>query len=393
MYNAYIQRITETETFLVNAYKGGVILSILIILLLKNKYHKIIKLFFTLVIFYFISLAYWSVSGYLTNISSEIKDGIKRFYPYMILLFLLSNRKYIKSETVINCLILYGCLFVGSLIYGVFTGSALQYYKGRGISITGLVLSGNDFGLTMLMTNCMVCYMYLHTAQKRYAVVNIALTVMTILIGTVAGVLGSLSIMICFVGNGLFIKHYKKLIKPWQRVYTTVLLFLAVPMLIFTIYVIISYSEYSQNKFALTRLLSGGARNWLKEAAIENLMNYSFTDFIFGIGADNCVHQIGSILGWTEIRPIEIDHYALISYFGILFGGSLIILPLIFTGQLIHCYFKLKTSFYFWASFAMLFFIIHGFSAGHAYTSVLAMQTGAAIYFCYYKQKYDLEYK
>jgi hypothetical protein len=119
---------------------------------------------------------------------------------------------------------------------------------------------------------------------------------------------------------------------------------------------------------------------------------FKATDFIFGVSVTNMYHRMGDILGWTDAKPIELDHYTMISCYGVILGGMLLFLPIYFTFRLIRNYFKYKSLFYFWLSLAMIFFVVHGFMAGHAFGSILVLQFASVLYFCYYKRQKSLPF-
>jgi len=385
MFNAYVKRVAGTTSPIINVYRGSVIVLLVWYFLMRAKYHRIIYLFFTLLFLYVVSFAYWILRGYPTSIVAELKLGLSWFfYPHLVMLFLLSSMKYLEMEKLINYIIAYACLFALSFVFSFLTGNALQYYGGRAFSFSGLIISGNDFALMMLMTNCMTCYLYFTTAKARYAVVNLVIAAMTILIGSVAGIFGSAVIMVLLVTNKLFVRNYRKLTRRWQRAYAGCLFAIGIPILIFVINFLITFSEFTRNKFSFERLSSGGARRWLKNAAIENLRSFTPLDWLFGTGADSMERRIGKLIG-TSVHSVEIDHYDEISAYGILFGGLCWLLPLLFTCLLITKYIRYKSEFYFWSSLAMGLFVVHGFFAGHASISILALQAAAVIFYCHCK--------
>jgi hypothetical protein len=355
--------------------------------MVRPKYHKIIYLFLALCALYAVSFCYWIIRDYPASAADEIKFGLSWFfYPHLILLFLLSNLKHISLDSIINYILGYACVFALSFAVSFLTGNAMQYYRGLAFSFSGLIISGNDFALMMLMANCMACYMYFRTGNGRYAVINIIITAMTMLIGSTAGVFGSAFIMICFTMNRCFVKNFNRLTRQWQRIYSGFLFVIGIPILVFVIRFIVTFSEFSKNKFSFKLLASGHARNWLKEAAVKNLQTYSITDWIFGTGADNMERRIGRLTG-TGIHNIEIDHYDEISAYGLLFGGICWFLPLLFTICLVRNYIKHRSEFYFWSALAMTLFVVHGFFAGHASISILALQAAAILFFAFVKRQ------
>jgi hypothetical protein len=221
---------------------------------------------------------------------------------------------------------------------------------------------------------------------------NLLISLMTVMIGSVAGIFGTIVIMGCFICNRFFIKNYRKLTLKWQRIYQGLLLLTSIPLLVIVIKYIILFSDFTREKYSFSRLLSGGARNWLKEAADEMLGAFKATDFIFGVSVTNMYHRMGDILGWIDAKPIELDHYTMISCYGVILGGMLLLLPMYFTFGLLRNYFKYKSLFYFWLSLAMIFFVVHGFMAGHAFGSILVLQFVSVLYFCYYKRQKNLTF-
>jgi hypothetical protein len=383
MINAWVQRVAKSETLLVNAYKGGAILLMLCYLLHLRRVNKFIYMFLALLFLYFLCFSYWAACGYFDRFTGELSFGLKIIiYPYLLVLFILSARKYIKPETLVNYVIIYACLFPFSFAANLFTDKGFGYYSGNALSFAGLVLSGNDWGVAMLITNCLACYMFYHTSKKRYALASLVITVMTMLLGSVAGVLGSAAIIFCFVLHAFFVQKLK--LRIWQKLYIAALLVAGIPAVIGAVYFIITFSQFTADKFNAARILSGGARNWLETAARKNLKTYSIADFIFGRGVENVWAAVGSIAGLRAPHSIEIDQYEMISNFGVVLGSLLLLLPVLFTLKLLLRYFRKRTSFYFWSSLAMLFLVIHGFTAGHAFVSILVLQTAAVVYFYWY---------
>jgi hypothetical protein len=251
-----------------------------------------------------------------------------------------------------------------------------------GFSRVGFFGPGNDLGLMLLMINCLVCYMFLHTSKIRYAVANIVITAVTILIGTVAGIFGSMFIIVCLLLSKYFIKNYNRITKKWQRVYFASIFFIFVPVIIKLIDFIIHYDTYSIRKFSLERLVSGEARNGLKYAVQSYMNTYNIFDYVFGKGISNVWYNVAIILNLNkESRAIELDQYELLSSYGVLFGGILLLCPILLAVYFIKKYIKYQTLFYFWSSIAMALFVFHGFNAGHAYTSVMAMLVVTVFFF------------
>jgi hypothetical protein len=381
MYNAYVQHLAGGETVLQNLYKGGLFALLLLLLAAREKIDKRVCLVFALLAFYLLSMFYWRFAG--GRISGELAGAVKTFYPYVALVFLLSGKKYFSHEKVINCALLYAAIYIVSLPASILLGFGRASYRGKAFGIVGLVPGANEFGLMMLMTNCLSCYMFFHAAKARYAVLSLLVSAMTVLLGTVTGVIGSFGVLFCLALSRIFIKT--KGLRRWQKNYLNLLALLFLPLAGFAIYGIIQFSDFSREKFSAARLLAGGARDWLKTAAFKNFKSFTPADFIFGKGKFAFQARNAEILGFSDPRTIEIDQYDIIGAYGFLFGGLLLLTPVFFFVKIFRQYLKGRKPFYYWASIALALFLIHGFTAGHAFSVITTMQMVMVIIFCHYR--------
>ena len=388
MYNGYIQMIRGTETIFPSLYKGIGIIIMLLYLLNKNKSSRIIYLLITIITLFIISLTYWTVKGYLISLGNELNFIIRIFYPYIVLLFLFSNRKYLNQHQLINYVLIYAAMVAVIMVLTPFTGIGVRSY-GRngnfGFGYQGLFIAGNDMGLTLLMCNCFSCYMFLHTCHVKYAVLNILITVGSILFASVAGTFGSVCIIACLLLSKLLIKNYRKITMRWQRIYITMLILIGIPILYQAVNFIITYDSFMSNKYSIENLLVKGARNELKQAGIEILSTYSSLDLLFGKGRSYVSYYIPIIMKRNK-TGFEVDQYDFLSNYGIILGGFFLLLPILLAICFIKKYFRFRTPFYFWGALAMSLFVFHGFNAGHAFGSILPMQMAALFYFCYYQE-------
>ena len=160
MYNGYIQMIRGTETILPVLYKGIGIIIMLLYLLNKNKSSRIIYLLITIITLFIISLTYWTINGYLISLKNELNFIIRIFYPYIILLFLFSNRKYLNQHQLINYVLIYAAIVASIMVLTPFTSIGVRSY-GRngnyGFGYQGLFIGGNDMGLSLLMCKEVCC--------------------------------------------------------------------------------------------------------------------------------------------------------------------------------------------------------------------------------------------
>jgi hypothetical protein len=371
LYNGYVQGVKNTTTTLQFIYKGIVMAIAIPYLSINSKYSKIICM---LMVFALISLMYWVICGYSTDVQIIMLNLTKIFYPYLILLFIMHNKVYIEQKQLINYVIVYGVIAALSILITMYFGVAVHKYSGDySFGVKGFFKAGNDIGLIMLMCNCLSCYMFIKTSQVYYLFANLLLTVGGIMLGTVTGVFGSTFILGMLVFNGLMFGKNRKMLKLWQKIYFTLLLILSVPVLYHVIQFIIFIDDYNIDKFSLDRLLSGGARDWLRDMGIKILKSNNIGDWMFGTGYPSI---------------IELDQYDMLIPYGLLLGGLLLLIPVIIAIIFVRNYIKYKTSLYFWFSTIMILFLLHGFSAGHAYTNIYAMSIVGVLYFCHIKVNY-----
>jgi hypothetical protein len=343
-----------------------------------------------------ISLTYWTVKGYLISLGDELNFILRIFYSYIILLFLFSNRKYLNQHQVINYVLIYAAIVASVMVLTPFTGIGVKSYgrnENYGFGYQGLFIAGNDMGLSLLMCNCFSCYMFLHTCHVKYAVLNILITVGSILFASVAGVFGSACIIICLVVNKLLIKNYKKITMRWQRIYIAILILIGIPILYQGVNFIITYDSFMSNKYSIENLLVKGARSGLKKAGSKNLITYSSLDLLFGKGHSYVSYYMRIIMKRNKFVTFEVDQYDFLSFYGIIFGGLFLLLPILLTICFIKKYFRFRTPFYFWGSLAMSLFVFHGFNAGHAFGSILPMQIVSLFCFCYYQENINRKYE
>ena len=81
-----------------------------------------------------------------------------------------------------------------SLIHILGVSSYGEIDSTYGFGTKGFFTAGNDIGLVLLLTNCLLCYLYLSTQETKYLLKIIVVTVATIMLGTMAGIGGSIII-------------------------------------------------------------------------------------------------------------------------------------------------------------------------------------------------------
>lgn len=382
LYNGYIQRVEEGETFLQYLYKGVVFLISVPFLLSKGKYMRFVLL---LLLISLLSLSFWLINAYIYSLKSEIITLSKVFYGYFVLLFFVGNKKYIDKDKLINYVIIYGVFAALSILISYLAGFSLyKYGEDYSFGVQGLFIAGNDLGVALLICNCMSCYMLITTKKLIYILANILISFSSIFLGTVAGIFGTVAIIGILMVSILTLKRNDKKHAKWLRYYLIVLLIGVAPILYKGINIIINIDTYNQNKFSVERLLTGGARAGLREPAADIINSYDTKELLLGKGNSNLLHSMGQrmSLGSTA-RAIELDQYELIGSYGIVLGGILLLLPIILLFSFLKMFWKKRNPFYLWGSVVLILFLVHAFTAGHAYINVMALQFIAVLSFGY----------
>ncbi len=396
LYNGYVQLHKNSETFVQYIYKGIILLIGIFSIRPTTKYGLFAIL---LLLLSLVTVLYWQAFGNIFSYKYEITRLLQLLYPFLIFAFLLLNADFIKKDTLLKYIVIYGVIAASSLFITEMMGIAYyKYGENHSFGIKGLFVAGNDLGLTLLICNALACYFFIKTSSIYYALANLIMTSAGIIIGSVTGIFGSVMIMgllafNIFFNNTIFFKKLKQSkqtnkIKKWPKYYMFILILIGTPVLYVIIDFIVTIDEYNIGKFDLTRLTTGGARDYLRDAVQTAISTRKFGTFIFGSGISDLHLKVGRVLMYGEnVRAIEIDHYELIGGYGLLLGGIIFIVPFFILFKYIKTYFKTKSVFYFWGTVAVSMFIGHGVMAGHAYLNVMANQIIAVFAFCILKDK------
>lgn len=379
LYNGYTQKISGDETSLQYLYKGAVFIIAAPAILKNNKYSGLL-----LFILFLISLSFIYCIGnnYIVSPKTDIVFYSKVLYGYFILLFFIINKKYIKFDILINYIILYGVIAAISIFVTYFLGISLyKYGEDYSFGIQGLFIAGNDLGLTFLICNSMNFYKFAKTENPIYIISNIIISLASIVLGSVAGIFGTVSLIVLFAFTSIFFFRKRNKIGPWLKFYLIALVIIVTPVLITAVSFIINIDSYNREKFSIDRLASGGARNILKESGVKVIDSYNWTDLLFGKGSSNFLDAVGKEMHIGSARAIELDQYELIGTCGIILGSILLIIPIILFLAYIRRFLQTKSLFYLWGCIALGLFISHGWVAGHAYLNVMSLQFVAILAF------------
>lgn len=390
LFNGYTQLIKHSETVLQHLYKGVIIMLGIYFLRISTRFGVLLLY---LILAMLISFCYWNAFCNIYDLKLEITNLSKLIYPYFIFSFLIYNQKYIDTSKIIQYVVWYGTIAALSMFVTEYLGiSHKKYGEDFGFGIQGLFVAGNDLGLMFLMCNSLACYLFLKTSKFTYAIINLLITSASIMIGSVTGIFGSVLILGALIFNGLFLSKGKVIneykVKIWQKIYFISLVVLSIPILYLVIDFIVTIDSYNVKKFSIDRLLSGGAREGLRESAQAAIMSSNLGEILLGKGISGLYNEVGGLLGYGEnMKAIELDQYELIGGYGILIGGGLLLAPIVLACLYIRAFLKHKSLFNYWGTIVLLLFLGHAFQAGHAYGNVMATQIVAVLAFCYLKDK------
>lgn len=368
MYNGYCQHYANVVPLFPSLYKGSLLLFCIVGCLWK-KWNLFFKVLLVVLFLYVVAFWYWCVSVPSFNFSDELNYWVKFSFPYFVLAFLFQYHKYIRIDRFIRLLTYYGIIAAASIILLFFLGWGVSSYgevdAAYGFGTKGFFTAGNDIGLTLLMTNCLLCYLYVIEHRFRYLCEIILVTIASIMLGTMAGIGGSLLIwgvlvyFVLFVSKGLFSMKQKLLL---ASVVGLILLYI-----IYSVVGIFFADDYMLQRFDI--LLAGDSRTGLKEAANQVFENFNGMQWLFGMGYSGFGKEVAQNRFLDGYRLTEMDFHDIVGYYGLLLGGIVLLFSFYVLYSTIKYYLKTKSVFFFWMVILLCLFIGHGYFAGHAYTS------------------------
>lgn len=368
LYNGYVQHYHQSETLLPILYKG---LIIVIGFLSGFKSNKIVHIIFRVGFLVIFTFCYWIFQNY-SSLAYSFIDMIKLVYPYAILMWLATNKKDIPVDKLLNYLILYGVLMSLSIVISQALGiSIASYSDDYGYGSKGLFKAGNDISVSLIMCNCIIAYYVSKNNNYKYIIYHIIITIACLMIGSTAGIVGVAVNYLFFILQYFF---FKEKVTSLSKYYRFLIIFVAIPLFLFAVNQIINTDSYTQNKFSIDRLISGGARDGLTAGFFQVVKDYSILDYLFGLGKHEFSMRISMTLYNIQLmKNVEVDHYDLVGAYGLLLGGILILVPILTLIKYIKVFISRKTIFLYWMIIATSLFVFHGLTAGHAFTGIQPM--------------------
>lgn len=390
LFNGYIQQVHDSSSFIPILFKGGVIVYLIrYVLKLSNVAAKYVR---CLLLFYFISLVYWIGVGYYSIPSYEFSFILKFVYPYFILSYLLYKYKN-PVDLLYKYPVCYAIIGAISIYIAFFGGMGVGAYGGvdnvYGFGVKGFFKATNDTGIVLLICSCFACHLYSMTRKKRYLLILILLSFSTMLIGSVAGTMGSILILnLFFISLFLRFKDVKFSfrIKFFISTIYAIVLFFTISIAVY----IITYDEYMLRKYgSITALLfEDHARAPMTVTAQKIFDSFSFLDYIFGQSYSVFHLAFGkSYTGLDVPKLVEKDIYDLLGGYGLLLGGSLLLFPCLILFVSVKKFIQYRSAELYWSTIGLCFYIFHGIYAGHAFGSVISSTFVVIIYYTVLKYR------
>lgn len=368
MYNGYIQHFFNTTPFLPALYKGSILVICLVSCFLK-KWGTFFKGMLLLLFIYVLAWIFWSLCEPYLDVANELNYFTKFSFPYWVLAFLFGIKKYINNDDFLKLLTYYGVIAAFSIIILFYLGLGVSSYgeidSTYGFGTKGFFTAGNDIGLVLLLTNCLLCYLYLSTQETKYLLKIIVVTVATIMLGTMAGIGGSIIIWIILIYFILFSSRI--FLTKRQKIFMSFCMLILLSYIIYNVIIIFSEDSYMLERLYV--LLAGDSRTRLKEAAEQVFENFNMIQWGVGRGYTGFGRSVALNRNIEGFRLTEMDMHDLIGYYGVIIGGVVLLFSFYVLYVTSYRYIKYRLPINFWGIIVMCLFIGHGYLAGHAYTS------------------------
>lgn len=380
MYNGYVQHYFNSTSFLPTLYKGSCLV-ICLVLCFLNKWGTFFKGMLLLLFVYVLAWIYWSLYEPYLDITNELNYFIKFSFPYWVLAFLFGIRRYVNNDSFFKMLTYYGVIAAFSIIILFYLGLGVNSYgeidSAYGFGTKGFFTAGNDIGVVLLLTNCLLCHLYLSTHEISYLLKIIVVTIATIMLGTMAGIGGSIIVWMMLVYFILF--SSRLFLTKRQKIFMSFFVLLLLSYIVYNVINIFFEDSYMLERLYV--LLAGDSRTRLQEAAEQVFEGFNMIQWGVGRGYTGFGRSVALNRNIEGYRLTEMDMHDLIGYYGVIIGGIVLLFSFYVLYVTVCRYIKYRSSINFWGIIAMCLFIGHGYFAGHAYSSAQSSLLFAGIAF------------
>lgn len=372
--NGVIQNFIGKDFSIGIIYRG--LLYIMLLPFILRKYS-----FFISLLIWGISLNIWLLLENYFSITYEIIDFTKSTYIYVILTFFIHYRKNLNINFISNCVIGFGLIASISLLFSFLTGIGVSYGDYR-FGIKSFFGAGNDIGLALLISLTLSIKHFFENKTLTSLIVPITITIACMLLGTRAGIFGSILIWVVFAIGILLFRFRGTQISASFKILITCFILIALFGTIQFVQKITSISDYMQNKFVIEVITEGSARKKLSEAGKEAIAERQILSDIFGQGNYSFQKHVNYYRfgNFDDIKQVEVDFIDIVGAYGI-FGLILIIIPLYIYYLSIRNTIKKLSIHNLSSLIAMTIYLGHSFFAGHALCSPTVASVMAVVYY------------
>ena len=391
--NGFISGLLTTESSLGVIYRGCLlIISMPFVFFIKR---SDLQFFLLFTISLFIALNfYW---GQLDHYSlfREIQQLLRILYPYFLLgmIIYLFKKRTELLQTALSFLSYNGLFSSLAIIFSFLFGFGYETYSGV-YGSTSFFKAQNDISLVILLSNVINLYLYISYKNKKKLVFFGINFLALLMIGTRAGILGTVLTLIFFlIAFAIFSKKEIKrsLIKRGLIISSSLLVFLSVGYYIY-------FNIFLQYKYLLDKMVlltSQTPRDSLTTIASDRILERGFLNNIFGEGylsfAKHIAMQYSSSKDFSQYgKLVEQDLYDMIGAYGVVLGLIFILVPVSFLVKSTFNFIYKRTLLNFTILIMMLLFIFQSFLAGHAVNSPTVSAVVIIMYFqiLYHKEFY-----
>lgn len=378
LYNGYVQQILYSDTIIPILYKGGMLLYCMFFIF-QNP--AVVKYAYVFIFCYLCCICHWVTNGYALTGMDLVDDLSRLLYPYVIWAYLATRKVDVDKKLLLHYM-MYGALvaavaIVGTALLGIGVSS---YGEDYGYGTKGFFRAGNDISLVLVMGNAIVSYFMTTTPRLLYMIYSVIITGACMLVGTTAGIIGAFVSYVCLILQLFWVKRsYTRLYK----FFCLIIVVAGIPLLVDWTQKIINTDAYTMQKFDADRLLTGGSRDFLKDAYLNVQKDFTVGDHVWGLGYQELGKRVGADLGLGVHRFVELNQYEMTGYYGLILGGIILLIPIVFLLKyLIDCV-RRRETFSYWMTIVIGLFVAHGWVAGHAYNNIQAMTMLVGVLFLY----------
>lgn len=368
MYNGYVQLVRHSSTILPSIFKGGILLFSLIFLV-KSK--KMLVIGASFLILFLVDVLIWETSGYVTTFSAIVNDFVRLVYPFGVFIVLYVYKNRITKDFLLHNAMYFGLIIAITVVLGKIFGFGFNSYgDSYGYGTKGLFHGGNDISLSLLLSFCICSYYLMTKGSFKYIIFTLLFINSSLLVGSTAVMLGAIIIEIFLIVLPLFVHNSYAL---YYYKFRKLLFWLGLPLIFFVVYKISQVDQYTRKKFNLENIISGQARNPLKNAYYEVSNNFGLWEYLFGTGPEYLQNRVGlHLYGILKPRLLEVDYLTLFGTYGHILGLLILLYPFIVFRRNFISWLLGRDFCLVWLNIAIVIFVAHGIIAGHAYTSSTA---------------------